>query len=86
VPPPQHAVPVSSRVARAVVLAGTPQPYRWLMLLLLVVSLGLLSVAAVPLRALPARPGTVAFAERRAHLALAGISLLCLLAIVIALT
>jgi hypothetical protein len=85
-PPPQRTAPAVSRVIRVVALADTPRPFRWLIFVLLTLSLGLLGIAAIPDRALPAGPAAVALAQRRAQLAIAGISLLPLIAIVIALT
>lgn len=84
VPPLHGSAPPASRVIRAISLSGAPTPLRSLLLVLLTISISLLSLAAIPQRALPTGPVAALFARRRTHLALAGIWLLAIVVIVIA--
>jgi hypothetical protein len=84
-PPPQASRRRSRPITGALGLGGGPGTLRWLVIVLAVMSIGLLSVAAVPDRLLPEGPVAAALAQKRIELAVAGIWLLALLAAVIAL-
>jgi hypothetical protein len=77
---PDHQA--SSPIVRAVELTGAPEPLRPLLFALLVISIGLLAVAAVPQTALPAGPAAAVIARRRGWIAAAGVWLLAIVALV----
>src|SRR5207244_4242608 len=83
-PPPTRGHP--STVVRALELSGAPAWLRPLLFALLAIAIGLLTVAAVPQSALPAGQLTAVIVRRRPPLALAGIGLLGVVALVLALT
>jgi len=71
-----------SPLIRAVTLHDAPAPMRPLLFALLALSIGLLAVAAVPQRLLPAGHVAAVIATRRAYLAAAGIWLFAVVAVV----
>jgi hypothetical protein len=72
----------TSPLVRAVTLHDAPPPLRPLLLALLAMSIGLLAVAALPQRLLPAGPAAALIARRRVYIAAAGIWLFALVAVV----